>query len=338
MNVTASHTLPIGPAAVAPETHPLFTDVIEAECHLQCAGLPLKVTSTCSELLPHWLLDKIDFTNPDCHELDSFFLKVIELQHAHIDKFHQSLEEFYSNYMASLKRAPMPEICEPVHFSSLMLPDGGESEHHHGEAPHDVLTAGLGDHSVDHLAVVDDDPSQVHRSHYVLNPPSSPSFPSGVGDSLEAMTDETAYLYPPVLPMIKHHLSALSTSTTITNPVGIRGQTDEAELVQTPRKRIRTPMTQPTFTSPSKNKMKKKRRGNLPTDSVEVLKRWLFGHLKHPYPNEREKKELATKSGLTFNQVSNWFINARRRILQKEESNGKDDWAIVSNRMTEEGS
>ncbi|KAI8376169.1 uncharacterized protein BYT42DRAFT_573673 [Radiomyces spectabilis] len=60
----------------------------------------------------------------------------------------------------------------------------------------------------------------------------------------------------------------------------------------------------------------KRRRGNLPKDVTEFLKRWLVQHKKHPYPTEKEKMDLAYRTGLTVNQISNWFINARRRILQ----------------------
>ncbi|KAI9481638.1 MAG: hypothetical protein EXX96DRAFT_220096 [Benjaminiella poitrasii] len=61
---------------------------------------------------------------------------------------------------------------------------------------------------------------------------------------------------------------------------------------------------------------KKRRRGNLPKDVTEFLRKWLIQHKKHPYPAEKEKADLARHTGLTVNQISNWFINARRRILQ----------------------
>ncbi|KAI8067976.1 hypothetical protein BC940DRAFT_319084 [Gongronella butleri] len=60
----------------------------------------------------------------------------------------------------------------------------------------------------------------------------------------------------------------------------------------------------------------KRRRGNLPKAVTAILREWLAEHKKHPYPTEEEKDFLAKRTGLTLNQISNWFINARRRILQ----------------------
>ncbi|KAL3640914.1 hypothetical protein CASFOL_015882 [Castilleja foliolosa] len=52
----------------------------------------------------------------------------------------------------------------------------------------------------------------------------------------------------------------------------------------------------------------------LPETSVTILRAWLFEHFLHPYPNDSEKLMLASQTGLSKNQVSNWFINARVRL------------------------
>ncbi|CAI9284138.1 unnamed protein product [Lactuca saligna] len=52
----------------------------------------------------------------------------------------------------------------------------------------------------------------------------------------------------------------------------------------------------------------------LPETSVMILRSWLFEHFLHPYPNDSEKLMLASQTGLSKNQVSNWFINARVRL------------------------
>lgn len=66
------------------------------------------------------------------------------------------------------------------------------------------------------------------------------------------------------------------------------------------------------------------KRGLLPRQATDTLRGWLFQHLVHPYPSEDEKRNLAQQTGLTLLQVNNWFINARRRILQPMMENERD--------------
>ncbi|XP_039298141.1 homeobox protein Meis1 [Nilaparvata lugens] len=61
---------------------------------------------------------------------------------------------------------------------------------------------------------------------------------------------------------------------------------------------------------------KKQKRGVLPKQATSIMRSWLFQHLVHPYPTEDEKRQIAAQTNLTLLQVNNWFINARRRILQ----------------------
>ncbi|RAL04055.1 homeobox domain-containing protein [Aspergillus ibericus CBS 121593] len=72
----------------------------------------------------------------------------------------------------------------------------------------------------------------------------------------------------------------------------------------------------------------KRRRGNLPKPVTDILRAWFHEHLDHPYPSEEDKQMFMTRTGLTISQISNWFINARRRqlpALRNQMRNGGND-------------
>lgn len=84
--------------------------------------------------------------------------------------------------------------------------------------------------------------------------------------------------------------------------------------------------TQPSTSSPTRSPQQApapstlvdrptRKRGKLPKETTDYLKAWLHRHSDHPYPSEEEKKQLCHATGLSMSQVSNWMINARRRIL-----------------------
>ena len=99
------------------------------------------------------------------------------------------------------------------------------------------------------------------------------------------------------------------------------------------RLRLNKHMTEKKVTSASASTTNKRRRGNLPKAVTAILRDWLSRHKKHPYPTEEEKAALAAETNLNLNQISNWFINARRRILQpmleQEEEQDKNEMDLI---------
>lgn len=69
----------------------------------------------------------------------------------------------------------------------------------------------------------------------------------------------------------------------------------------------------------------RQRKGYLPSESVKILRDWLYEHRFKAYPSEAEKRMLSEQTNLSFLQISNWFINARRRVLPEMLQQGVND-------------
>lgn len=67
--------------------------------------------------------------------------------------------------------------------------------------------------------------------------------------------------------------------------------------------------------SNSKKTCGKRKSASLPSETVEYLKAWMMSaeHIAHPYPTEQEKVEIMKDTGIELKQLTNWFVNNRKR-------------------------
>lgn len=105
-------------------------------------------------------------------------------------------------------------------------------------------------------------------------------------------------------------LSAAATINSIYNNTQTSIMNSSIHTSKKSPKNVSSHMNTPKHSSNSVGK-----RSNLPKKSVQILNKWLLNHLRNPYPTPQEKKELLELTGLTKIQLSNWFINVRRRKI-----------------------
>ena len=72
-----------------------------------------------------------------------------------------------------------------------------------------------------------------------------------------------------------------------------------------------------TLSSPvkTKNCRGQRKSSSLPAETVEYLKAWMMSpeHIAHPYPTEQEKAQIMVDTGIELKQLTNWFVNNRKR-------------------------
>ncbi|XP_050710131.1 homeobox protein 2-like isoform X2 [Eriocheir sinensis] len=120
------------------------------------------------------------------------------------------------------------------------------------------------------------------------------------------------------------HLSPTTSLSTPASPTLIQGSTPLSQIgahpcpppPETSIVNLLAPLTPPSCEEEEDGGMRRQKRGVLPKQATAIMKAWLFQHIVHPYPSEDEKRHIAAQTNLTLLQVNNWFINARRRILQ----------------------
>ncbi|SCU81140.1 LAFA_0C02938g1_1 [Lachancea sp. 'fantastica'] len=142
-------------------------------------------------------------------------------------------------------------------------------------------------------------------------PSAAPSVPSSASSSYSAGSSSSSSLFS----------SVASAPSPASSPVPASAPAPVSAPV---------PVSAPSGTTP--------RRSNLPKKTVEILNQWLLTHLNYPYPSPQEKRELLLKTGLSKVQLSNWFINVRRRkvfsdyyLMSRSSSSSETDASSIAN-------
>lgn len=65
--------------------------------------------------------------------------------------------------------------------------------------------------------------------------------------------------------------------------------------------------------------------GRFSSTATKVLKSWFEHHLEHPYPTLEEVHQLQGQTGLSVQQVRDWFANSRRRAKRRSPLHGTVD-------------
>jgi hypothetical protein len=50
-------------------------------------------------------------------------------------------------------------------------------------------------------------------------------------------------------------------------------------------------------------------------ESIAIMREWMFTHLANPYPNDEQKRDMATRGGITVIQVNYWVYHIISYIL-----------------------
>ncbi|XP_060035774.1 homeobox protein PKNOX2 [Erinaceus europaeus] len=223
----------------------------------------------------------------DDPELDNLMVKAIQVLRIHLlelEKVNELCKDFCNRYITCLKTK--------MHSDNLLRNDLG--------GPYSPNQPSINLHSQDLLQ-------------------SSPNSMSGVSSNPQGIVVPASALQQGNIAMTTVNSQVVSGGA-LYQPVTMVTSQGQVVTQAIPQGTLQLQNTQVNLDLTSlldnEDKKSKNKRGVLPKHATNIMRSWLFQHLMHPYPTEDEKRQIAAQTNLTLLQVNNWFINARRRILQ----------------------
>mmetsp|Transcript_17417 Transcript_17417/g.26626 ORF Transcript_17417/g.26626 Transcript_17417/m.26626 type:complete len:339 (+) Transcript_17417:389-1405(+) len=110
------------------------------------------------------------------------------------------------------------------------------------------------------------------------------------------------------------------TTLTATAPSEPRPTEPSVDNPSTPRgrelRRRTSDLSNCSTTKSPQGKNNKRKSTSLPAETVEYLKAWMMSpeHIAHPYPTDQEKAKIVKETGIEPKQLTNWFVNNRKRF------------------------
>lgn len=94
-----------------------------------------------------------------------------------------------------------------------------------------------------------------------------------------------------------------------------------------------------TVSCSSTSSVCKKKSTSLPNETVEYLKAWMMSpeHIAHPYPTDAEKNKIMEDTGIELKQLTNWFVNNRKRFWKPRVEAKLQGHQNQSDSQTQEG-
>ncbi|XP_046343410.1 homeobox protein Meis1-like isoform X1 [Haliotis rufescens] len=223
------------------------------------------------------------------HELDSLMIQSIQVLRFHLlelEKVHELCDNFCHRYISCLKgKMPIDLVIDDREGGSNSTPCKSSSSS-------TTVNSSNSDNPIEHNS---------ETNNQEQRPPSQSLNYSQADDTQSSRSGDTPV--PSSQPNTNSSHNAENNSESgdgLDNSVGSAEGTD----------------CEDDGTGDSRSAKRQKKRGIFPKVATNIMRAWLFQHLSHPYPSEEQKKQLAQDTGLTILQVNNWFINARRRIVQ----------------------